>query len=241
MVASAYDTTQLSYSWYRSDTNERVTTSSGVFELEVSNYTDVYVTVTDQYDNEETANFYIYIDSGLKVDPEAYTLDNEKLPVEKDGDRPYGYDYNVYIPAGEGIILKPNATVNPGCGDIEYSWEWYDVSSGDHYSSEAQLVIDECVEPKGYTCTISDDYGNSSTIIFYVYIDNHLEVHPGGAPGSDTEYIYAAPGSEVTLTAVVTALDYENMDYSWYCQEGDAELSVNENTAIPRKSPARVS
>ena len=231
VVASAYDTTQLSYSWYRSDTNERVTTSSGVFELEVSNYTDVYVTVTDQYDNEETANFYIYIDSGLKVDPEAYTLDNEKLPVEKDGDRPYGYDYNVYIPAGEGIILKPNATVNPGCGDIEYSWEWYDVSSGDHYSSEAQLVIDECVEPKGYTCTISDDYGNSSTIIFYVYIDNHLEVHPGGAPGSDTEYIYAAPGSEVTLTAVVTALDYENMDYSWYCQEGDAELSVNENTA----------
>ena len=176
----------------------------------------------------------MYIDTGLTVNPEAHTPGGNALTCERNGNDPEYVRYKVYVPAGQGAVLNPNASVEQG--SISYDWEWYDPESYEYVgSSAAQLTIDACNERNSYTCRIRDDYDNCIELVFEIVIDNQLVVYPEGAPGSDTKYVYAAPGSEVTLTTIAEAADTDGMRYSWdfYKNEewqDEEDFTIHENS-----------
>ena len=236
VVAEANDTSGITYEWFRNDTYESETTQSGVYEFVPTRYTRVEVTVTDKYGNKADAEFYVYIDTGLTANPEAHTTGGNALPCERNGNDPEYVRYVVYVPAGEGVILNPNATVEQG--NIRYAWQWDDRETWETMTSSAdQLVIDACNERNSYTCTVRDDYDNCIDLVFEIVIDNQLVAYPEGAPGSDTRYIYAAPGSEVTLTTIATAADMDGISYSWnFYKNGDWQdrdlFAINDNSAV---------
>ena len=214
VAVTANDMSQINYAWYRDDTEETVENTSGVYEFVPSGYTYVRVAVTDQYGNKAYAYFYVHIDTGLTVNPEVHTPGGNALPCERTENDPEYVRYRVLVPAGEGIVLNPNASVEQG--DITYNWDWYDPESYDYTgSSAAQLTIDACNERNSYTCRIRDDYDNCIELVFEIVIDNQLVVYPEGAPGNDTKYIYVAPGSEVTLTTIAEAVDKDGINYDW--------------------------
>ena len=236
VVAEANDTSGITYEWFSYDTYESETTQSGVYEFVPTSYTRVEVTVTDKYGNKADAEFYVYIDTGLTANPEAHTTGGNALPCERNGNDPEYVRYVVYVPAGEGVILNPNATVEQG--NIRYAWQWDDRETWETMTSSAdQLVIDACNERNSYTCTVRDDYDNCIDLVFEIVIDNQLVAYPEGAPGSDTRYIYAAPGSEVTLTTIATAADMDGISYSWnFYKNGDWQdrdlFAINDNSAV---------
>ena len=234
--ATANDSSQLTYEWYKDSNGEEETieNTSNVFEIAPSTYTYVRVTVKDQYGNKESAYFYVHIDAGLTANPEAHTTGGNALPCERNGNDPEYVRYVVYVPAGQGAVLNPNASVEQG--SISYDWEWYDPESYEYVgSSAAQLTIDACNERNSYTCRIRDDYDNCIELVFEIVIDNQLVVYPEGAPGSDTKYVYAAPGSEVTLTTIAEAANTDGMRYSWdfYKNEewqDEEDFTIHENS-----------
>lgn len=239
VAVTAYDKSQLTYEWYKETNGEddvMVENTSDIFEFAPTKYTYVSVTVKDQFGNQASAYFYVYINNAFMVNPEAYASDGSKLTTEVGTDDSEYINVKVYVPSRrsdesvEMITLKTNATVENG--DIHYSWrddDYEDLGDGAEKNVKAASNWDD------YSCSVSDDYGNSRYISFDIIIDNQLVAYPEGAPGSDTKYIYAAPGTEVTLTTIATAKIMDNMSYDWNCYNNDGwigdALTVDANSA----------
>lgn len=225
---SANDTSQLTYEWRMSideENIEMVQTPTGIYEFVPTRYTHVELTVLDQYGNRAYAYFYVYIDNALTVNPEVYTSDGGKVTTEIKYIGTQDYSLKVNVPYDEQVTLKANASVKNG--DIHYTWLKNDEHDGydSEYTTSVTTSADACY------CWVDDDYGNHWTIEFDFYIDNQLVAYPEGAPGSDTRIIYAAPGSEVTLTTIVTALDMDGISYWWDYYPDYVDLNPHGNTA----------
>ena len=169
---------------------------------------DYYCQVADQYGNTISVWFYIYIDNQLI----AYA-DSVGQP---------GVGAQVYIEPGKNQVLKVNVSASDMTG-IVYKWYTADLnletnSWGGEYLAENAATDSLTVESgrKYYVCNVTDRYGNSVNVWFYIYVDNQLTAYVGGVDEQTTSYTYyVAPGNTQTLKTDVSASDMSSITYQW--------------------------
>ena len=203
-------------------------------------------TVSDQYGNSADALFYVYTEYQLHAYPEGVGATDEnylfldvkpfetatlRVIVEAIDTSGITYQWQEKVEGGE----EEYAGEEDPIGD-DYGEEFGDGDDGDYgedddygddydYDDEVYTDIEGAnedsyrlivAEYKEYRCVVSDRYGNTEYVYFYLEIDNELKVYPEGAEeGSNSVDIYAAPGDTVTLKVNAEALDDSGLTYKW--------------------------
>ncbi|MBE6990598.1 MAG: hypothetical protein E7426_07640, partial [Ruminococcaceae bacterium] len=127
-------------------------------------------------------------------------------------------EQSVYdVVPGESITMR--VLVESTSAVSGYEWSrvpWDRVNSYDYSREETiagadtdTLTVDSVNGKYLYRCRVSNDEGYSSTVDFYVNVDNQLTVTDSWLT------VPAAAGGSVTLTAEVTALDTSDIHYVW--------------------------
>ena len=70
----------------------------------------------------------------------------------------------------------------------------------------------------GYYCKVSDQYGNSVELSYYINVENLKDAYPEGSdnPYDDTAYYFVDYGSDLTLSFHVEAVDESVLSYTWF-------------------------
>ena len=198
----------ISYQWYQQlDDEDNVipgATGSSFTVEHVTGNMFYYCTVTDAYDHTASISFEVRIDNQLKV-------------------RAVG-DTDRRLLVNETTVLQVEASCAEG--SLTYVWrvQSYDQSLG--WSEEeiidgavtgtittAPLTVNGMV----YRCIITDQYGESRQVSFYINLDNRLTVEAVG----DTE-IYVEPGAVISLQVEASCAN-GSLTYAWYKEEFTAD------------------
>ncbi len=231
-VVTADDTSSLTYAWYHQvydeeyeDYNwekmEGVTSDS--YTIDSVSTTDAYkVNVSDQYGNRDYLYYYINVENHLEV-------------ASENGE---GYSTEMHVSPRASVTLKPVVTADDTSSltytwyhyryDEEndgYNWEKMEGVTSDSYTIDSVSGYDE------YEIRVSDQYGNSDSLYYYIYVENNLEVYPDVDGRNEvTAYYYVTPGSSLELKGAVKADDDSGISCSWYQydQQNDYDYSVIE-------------
>lgn len=194
----------LNYQWYRewrvddSWRSEIVpgATSASVTTAPLSRAMEYYCRVTDMYGNERNVWFQVAIDNQFS----ARAVGNTRPKV----------------PAGNTTALEVLAS----CAEGELTYEWYKVThnSQGEWQGETRLsssgntqTTDPVTQYTEYYCCVSDDYGNSRNIWFYIGVDNQLRINWDEM----TDYVEVAPGETAVLSVSASCASGE-LSYQWY-------------------------
>ena len=208
VAVSAKDKSQLTYQWFV-DYNQVEEADSDTFKTDpINTHEWIYVVVSDQYGNSDSTYFYVYVENHLTAYPEGEAED----ATEK----------NIYVPEGESAVLKAVVSADDESG---LTYEWYDWSSESYqYTEEASLTTSPIHYHRTFELDVTDKYGNTKTLHFYIYVENHLKAYPKGEDvGTDSTDVYVASGQPAELEACVTADKMEDINYQWYIQETDSD------------------
>ena len=210
--ADATDMDGITYRWYRVDTDTweeyEITTTdpegNNLYLDCIFGYEMYRCRVKDKYGNEASAEFYVRLDNGLKVTAN----DNDWASAD------------VYLAPGEGTTLTAHADATDMDG-ITYrwyrvdtdTWEEQEITTSDPEGNS--LYLDCVLGYELYRCRVKDRYDNEVTAEFYVRLDNALTVTANDNDWASAE-VNLLPGEGTTLTAHVSANDYDGITYRWY-------------------------
>ena len=205
---SAVSSSELTYTW--TDGNgERLDVNTNTYTFIPDSATSYRCDVTDGT-NSAWINFRIHIDSHIEAYPEGGDKNSSRI------DLPVSY--------GQELELKVIASADEGT-NLSYTWE-KDYETIENATSDS-YTITSVTEKGDYSCTVSDQFGNSKTVYFYVDIETHLNAYPaGGEVDDDSIDIEAAPNSELTLKVIASADEGVQLTYTW---EKDYETIENAN------------
>ena len=193
---------EFSYQWYGpvSTEDEEGSAISGVTGS-VLELTDIrhnavyYCVVQDQHAFCDRVYFHVMVDNDFHAEPVS--------------------DW-VYIDHGETAEIS----VNAGCRDGELSYQWYGPVADGCSESEAETIEDAVTETYQvtqwtshcdiYLCTVSDQYGNTVTLLFHASISGNLE-----ASATDGEQSRTV-GYDQDTTLSVEAQSYGTVTYQWF-------------------------
>jgi hypothetical protein len=200
---SATDMSNVTYTWYGSGGAIDGAASDSYTVENVSGYSNYRCYVDDGYGNGQTVYFYVSIDNEFSA--EAETED-------------------VFAEPGESAALKVNVTAKNMTG---VSFKWYD----DDYNIIDGVVGDSyTVENVGgrtsYHCNVQDGFGSSTTVWFYVGVDN------GFSAKAAAQTVYAEPGADVSLKVNVTAKDTDGMTFKWYRNGSFIESAASDSYTL---------
>ncbi len=189
---SANDMEGLTYRWWSDNRGNIPGATADTFTVEnVTGGDWYYCEVRDKYGNTSNTSFFVGVDNGFSV--------------ERVG------NYEVYVAPGESATLQVNVTANDMEG-MTYRW-WSDNRGNIPGATGDSCTVENVTGRDWYYCEVTDKYGSSRTIDFYVCVDNHLTVERVG----DYEQ-RVAPGESATLQVIVTADDMDGITYQWYRQ-----------------------
>lgn len=194
VVTASCDTGELTYEWYDqySDPIDGVTGNTYSIDSLDRSWRDYRCCVTDQYGNQETANFYLYLDNGF------YAVAEEE---------------EVTVAYGEPAMLKVRAYCDEG--ELTYTWE--DNNGREIEGANGpELMIEEVTSGGCYSCTVRDIYGSYCSIDFDLFVENGFTVEPSNSR------IIVLPNEEVTLTVTANSLNgeltyrwFDDYEYEW--------------------------
>ena len=195
-VEATVKTGELHYKWYQYDNNrwDAILLDSEVAgsytTAPITKSTRFYCSVTDDFGNRHDVMFYVNIDSG-------FTAKAVKS--------------NVAIAPNEKATLQVSASVNMG----KLHYQWYQVNGGEIEGAVAGTYQTEALAKNAeYYCVVSDDYGNSQELHFYVRINSGFTAK---AVQSD---LSVAPGKKATLQ-VSASVKLGKLHYAWYQNTGN--------------------
>ena len=190
---SANEMDGITYEWYKdeyliegADSDEYTTDS-------LNTRTTYYCQVKDKYGNTRGVYFDIYINSDFS----AYVKGTEDTYKE------------IYTEYNTSATLEVEAT-----GD-GLTYEWRTDSNTIQGVTESSYTTLPITTRSNYYCTVSDAYGNSTSVRFEIGINNNLRGYVKGTTERST-YIYPNNGDEITLSVSATADNTENLTYEWY-------------------------
>ena len=239
-IVTADDDSQLQFKWSRRidsddgwDYDEPIegadTAEYLIEEVEEAVYR---CTVSDRYGNTETVTFYVYADNQLHAYPEGGGEDDTSRFME--------------VRPGETPTLRVIATA-ADMSRLTYQWQ-EDVDDGDGdedlYSdiegaNEDSYQADTTRKLK-YRCEVSDQYGNTVYVYFYIRVNNELKMYPEGAEeGSHMVDIYPGLGDTVTLKVNATAIDDSQLTYEWHDEYGNQLDSDGPELVVEEVTEAR--
>ena len=122
-------------------------------------------------------------------------------------------DWNSYfsVSPGQSATLQVDASCERG--DLHYQWSEYTQDAGEQALEGASgdaLTVLPSTHYTRYTCRVSDDYGNSASVRFDVYIYNHLYAMALGSSDVGVGY-----GETAELRVSAGCLAGE-LHYQWY-------------------------
>ncbi|MBQ8118993.1 MAG: dockerin type I repeat-containing protein [Lachnospiraceae bacterium] len=206
--ATAKDTEGITYQWYESNTGREITnaTSASYKTGDISQAKNYSCIATDKYGTEKRMDFYIKVDNGFTVTTE------------------HGNTYYTYsVAPNQTKILKVIASANDMDG-ITYKWykEGTILKNVNQDTCETEAVSKQTY----YRCEVTDKYGTTISVDFYIYVDNALSVTAeNGYPYFTTSNgILVEKGDKVTMTVSATAVDTEGITYQWYRYSDGSEI-----------------
>ena len=81
---------------------------------------------------------------------------------------------------------------------------------------DLHMTVTPTTPREWYALSVSDGYGNSQSVSFYITVDNGLKAYPDGNDEDDnTADISISPTGEAVLKTNVSVYDDENLQYQW--------------------------
>ena len=164
-------------------------------------------TLTDVYSNRIYINYYLDADNQFVAYPEG---------------APNETSVELYKEPGSQVTLTvvADATLKDR---LTYQWRAYDlVDYNTEYMEDTGNSITVTVnERMQYECIVSDGYGSTKWVSFYVYPENNFIVYPEGAEVSPDGtyaadvYLNADPGEALDLHVNALADNTEGMTFHW--------------------------
>ena len=183
------------YLWRDSQWNELQTDTGASSVLTVSDVRtagNYQCTVTDDYGNEATVRFEVYVDNGFTAVAEG-AADAEETKI-------------VTVPYGGATQLKVLASCNTG--SLHYRWSGPGVT--DDGSDGSTLTVRNVTNHRNYYCAVSDDYGNMAFVDFEIRVDNAFSAEAAGKPVFCAEH-----GDTVTLSVNASCREGA-LTYNWF-------------------------
>ena len=202
----------LSYQWLDGDWNEIPGATGDTFTTNPIDRSCTYICrIRDDY-NESSCYFFI-------------TVNN--LVVEIEGEESGYSTKNIDLAPRETQTLKVFATADDTSRlSYKWTWEFYNERTGEvEYADLAEgPSADSCTADRQgtYICEITDGYGNTQWLYFYVSI-NHFKAYAAASEeGLNFLDIGIRPGEDFTMETALEADDKENITFNWFWQENDA-------------------
>ena len=196
VTASAKDMTSLTYQWSGPSGPIENATGDSYTVSNVTGSVSYDCTVTDRYDNTKNVWFTVSVDNKLTA---------EAVQSE------------LYAPLHGSTTMQVAASA----ADTEgLKYEWRSSSNGSLLPGAmgSSCTVSDVTGSGEYYCMVTDKYGNSQYVWFYVYVDNKLKVYAV----SETE-VYLNVGGSVTLTGTATATETDGLQYQWYERVYDSQ------------------
>lgn len=176
----------ISYTWYKDNWEEQEEETEATLHLsEVSEDSEYYCYVEDDYGNSEKIYFYITVNSGFVVYSE----------------------YNNYMTVKPLESAKLEVSASVEAGTLSYQWYGDGLLEGE---TEEVLYLSNIDRTDSYSCDISDDYGHSTSVYFYITVDGGLAIN-----NDPRNYITVKPLEDTDLT-VLAEVASGNITYQWY-------------------------
>ena len=163
----------------------------------------------------------------LGAEPENEIVDNQLSVMTMEGST----TQYLYVAPTETVSLYVQVSAVDMEG-ITYQWKCYDASTGVTTEIEGadteRIVTKPIVNYMRYECAVSDAYGNSGTVMYYIYVQNQFN-----AVSSDGEINkYVGSGDSVECKVVVTGKDTSRVSYQWYLDDVLMEGEVSERFTL---------
>ncbi len=190
----------LGYQWYRiSDEDEALDGETGdSYTLTVVQYDRFMCIVTDAYGNSARVEFEVSVDNGLQARRVSPAVEDEE-------------DDTIHANMGEAVALAVEASCNKGTP----SYQWYEAYSEIEGANSAAYTTKPIRRERTEVyCHVSDDYGNTRDVWFYIDCDNYVDNNLQAWAVSD--YISVTPEETATLEASVSANDLTDATAQWF-------------------------
>ena len=201
---------EIHYQWYISSVGAITGATDSTYTTEaVTEYTQYYCKVSDDFGNENTLNFYVRVDN--------------QFTAGRVGSS------DLYLAPGEAATLQVSASC--ALGEVHYQWYTSDGTqiagaTADSFTTGALTAYSR------FYCRVSDDYGSSQDLWFWISIDNQLRASALG----DSD-LTVSPGETATLQVSAACLTGE-LHYQWYgrvyTEDGDYDEEPIEGATTER-------
>ena len=186
-VTARANTGELTYEWYKEGTKIEGAEEPVYTTEAIECYTTYQCDVIDSFGNVQTVWFNVSVDTGLQILGDQY--------IEKE------------VEYGESVELSVEATVDIG----EITYIWYDQDGMMIENASGNTCVISSVSKNGNAnCLVSDQYGNTITVLFWLFVDT-LEVDYDRME----TYVNLAPGEEAVLTVYASTKTGNDLSYSW--------------------------
>ena len=196
VTVSCDDRDGLTYRWTGPEWNTIEGATGTSYTAAVNAAYSVYsCIVTDKYGNTASAYFSIY--------------QSNQLRAERVG------EYTKRVAPGGTATLEVEASCKVGT----LSYQWYLERSDEDEMLDGQtgktLVLNDIQSSGSYYCSVSDEYGSSTNVCYFVKINSGLYARCAGSCD-----VRVAMGGDATLT-VDAGCDLGAVSYAWYVENDD--------------------
>ncbi|MBR5677154.1 MAG: hypothetical protein IKX20_03350, partial [Paludibacteraceae bacterium] len=208
---SADDPDGITYSWYKQQERiedgviysdnvliENANTSSIVTDS-ITEYSNYSCQVKDKYGNERWVYFYIRIENNFRAWPAGTTG---------------GDSYILMVGLNETANLSVEVSADDPSG---ITYDWYTKGNLIENTTTGSIVTDNITKYTSYSCKVTDRYGNSRWVYFYIYVDNNFKAWVTDSNGENSSCdLYVKPKETAYLSVSVSASDPDGITYQWY-------------------------
>ena len=214
--ASSDDPDKIDYQWYalekRSGENGESwtqwvqiegATGSSFTTAPITEYSEFYCRVGDGYGNSQQVWFVVRVQthfSAYAVKDQVYVSPNETatLEVSASSDDPDKITYQWYAQEQRS-------------GENGESWtEWVRVEG----ETGSSFITSPITKRTDYYCAVSDGYGYTESVWFYVYIQNHFT-----ASAAEDDNVWVPLNDSAVLQVIASSDDPDKITYQWYREE----------------------
>ncbi len=211
-VNATVKTGEIHYEWYReAEDNRTVEGAAGrTCTAEAGNGSAQYSChVSDDYGNKRIIIFSVTVDNALRVAPATA----------------------IYFSITKGSDVTMAVTATAAGGTLSYEWWHYDRVSVNSWMFRERLadITGPTLEATNiqhsgnYTCTVRDQYGNESTVLFEVVIDNELTLT------TEQDTIQRVNRGDNLTLRVAANCNEGDISYSW---EGASSYAGNTSDTL---------
>ena len=198
-VEAYVNTGELHYQWYE-DYNKIEGATSATFETpEIGGFVRFICRVSDDYDKYKEVYFEVSVNNNLR----AWDKTSGGSGVTKT------------VAPGETLTLEVEVSATDTEG---ITYQWADRTDGwtlIEGATSASFTTPEIYEYNSYECVVTDKYGSTVSVYYYLGIENGLYAYPkGGYEDSNYLEVTVAPGDDAVLE-VVAGADTGDLAYQW--------------------------